>query len=122
MQQRAGDSETKTDVAQPSMYPGSDPSRPSSIADFRKASFSITLTFAIDDRRLVIRLGCVDGWAASVLVSESVRSASLRDAADSLARFAKRFVRFRCPCCGVLVSKAAQLARRSRHGDPVFVI
>lgn len=35
MQQRAGDSETKTDVAQPSMYPGSDPSRPSSIADVR---------------------------------------------------------------------------------------
>jgi hypothetical protein len=48
------------------------------IPSYRKASFSVTLTFAIDDRRLVIRLGCVDGWAASVLVSESVRSASLR--------------------------------------------
>ncbi|CAM6073397.1 unnamed protein product [Sphagnum tenellum] len=35
MQQRAGDSETKTDVAKPSMFPGSDPSRPSSIADVR---------------------------------------------------------------------------------------
>ncbi|CAK9236363.1 unnamed protein product [Sphagnum troendelagicum] len=89
MQQRAGDSETKTDVAKPSMFPGSDPSRPSSIADVRKASFSITLTFAIDDRRLVIRLGCVDGWAASVLVSESVRS-------DSCGRFTRSFCEAFC--------------------------
>lgn len=141
------------------MYPGSDPSRPSFIADVRwwirgfsvlrnslalahykglagalpqhngqklchsavqKSLFFHHLTFAIDHRRLVIRLGCVDGWAASVFLSESVRSASLRQIHSLVLRSV--FVRFRCSCCGVLVSTAAQLARRSRYGDPAFVI
>jgi hypothetical protein len=38
------------------------------IPQYGKSLFFHHLTFAIDDRRLVIRLGCVDGWAASVLV------------------------------------------------------
>ncbi len=160
VQQACRDSETKTDVAQPSMHPGSDPSRPSSIADVRWwiRGFSVlrnsqalahykVLAGALPqhngqkhDHSVVQKSlffhhpDVCDRWSTAgdpigmrgrlgrVRFGFRVRALCI-PAADSLAPFAKRFGRFRCcSCCGVLVSTAAQLARRSRHGDPVFVI